>query len=67
MYSLLRSLLFRLPTETSHHLALGSVKWLNALKLSGVVAAKPEANPVKVMGLTFPNPVGLAAGLDKKR
>lgn len=65
MYSLLRSLLFCLPTETSHHVALGGVKWLNTLKLSGLVAAKPAANPVSVMGLTFPNPVGLAAGLDK--
>ena len=65
MYSLLRSLLFRLPTETSHHVALGSVKWLNTLKLSGLVAVKPDADPVTVMGLNFPNPVGLAAGLDK--
>lgn len=65
MYSLLRGLLFQLPTETSHHLALAGAKWAERLKLSALMAAKPAADPVTVMGLNFPNPVGLAAGLDK--
>ncbi|WP_339669738.1 quinone-dependent dihydroorotate dehydrogenase [Dasania marina] len=65
MYSLMRGLLFCLPTETSHHLALAAIKALQKCGLSGLVAARPEANPVEVMGITFPNPVGMAAGLDK--
>lgn len=64
MYKLLRDALFLFPAETSHHLAL------DALKLAGKTGllGKPQAipgKPVSVMGLNFPNPVGLAAGLDK--
>ena len=64
MYRLIRDLLFLLPAETSHHLTLHSLKLATQLGLAG----KPRAfagRPVTVMGLTFPNPVGLAAGLDK--
>lgn len=64
MYKLLRDVLFLLPAETSHYLALNS---LNLLSKTGVLG-KPQALPgkvVRVMGLDFPNPVGLAAGLDK--
>jgi dihydroorotate dehydrogenase len=64
VYKHLRDLLFLLPAETSHHLALDSLKLANKLGLLG----KPQALPgkaVRVMGIDFPNPVGLAAGLDK--
>ena len=64
-YELLRKLLFTLPAETSHDLTLD---WLGAaerLKLLSLVAPTIPDCPVEVMGLTFPNPVGLAAGLDK--
>jgi len=65
MYSLLRPLLFRLDPETAHHLTLGGLKTAHALGLSSLVARRPVDDPRTVMGLTFPNPVGLAAGLDK--
>ncbi len=65
MYQLLRRLLFCLPTEPSHYLALGSLKLLQKLRLSGLVADRPPADAVDVMGIHFPNRVGLAAGLDK--
>jgi dihydroorotate dehydrogenase len=65
MYSLLRPLLFRLDPETAHHLTLGGLKTANALGLNRLIAKRPPDNPRTVMGLTFPNPVGLAAGLDK--
>jgi dihydroorotate dehydrogenase len=65
MYSLLRNLLFCLPTETSHHLSLAGISFAQRLKLSHLVAAKPQAMPTTVMGLDFPSAVGLAAGLDK--
>ena len=64
MYKLLRDVMFLLPAETSHHLALDSLKIAGKIGLLG----KPSAlsgNSVRVMGLDFPNPVGLAAGLDK--
>lgn len=64
MYAILRRLLFCLPTETSHQLALPATDLLARLRLSGLVR-RPAPLPVSVMGLDFPNPVGLAAGLDK--
>jgi len=65
MYSLLRSALFRLDPETAHHLTLSGLKAAYSLGLSGLIARRPVDDPRTVMGLTFPNPVGLAAGLDK--
>jgi dihydroorotate dehydrogenase len=65
MYSLLRPLLFSLDAETAHHLSLNSLKRLESLGLAGLYANKIVPKPVQVMGLTFPNRVGLAAGLDK--
>ena len=65
MYSLLRSLLFTLPTETSHNVSLKSLDSLRRLGLIGLISHDVADDPRHVMGLTFPNPVGLAAGLDK--
>jgi len=65
MYSLLRSVLFRLDPETAHHLTLGGLNAMRSLGLGGITAQHPGADPRTVMGLNFPNPVGLAAGLDK--
>ncbi|WP_172117171.1 quinone-dependent dihydroorotate dehydrogenase [Halomonas hibernica] len=65
MYSLARSLFFRIDPETSHGLALGA---LDALQRVGGVrpwVGKPIEDPVELMGLRFANRVGLAAGLDK--
>ncbi len=64
MYKLLRDLLFLLPTETSHHLALDSLKLAGKTGLLGKPVALP-GKAVTVMGIEFPNPIGLAAGLDK--
>ena len=61
-YPLLRALLFRLDPETAHHLSLEALKAAWRLRLLG--GAQPAA-PRTVMGISFPNPVGLAAGLDK--
>lgn len=60
LYKLIRPLLFSLDPETAHRLTLTS-----ADKLSGLLRTRVPVNPVQLMGLTFPNPVGLAAGLDK--
>lgn len=65
LYPLLRPLLFSLDPETAHEVTL---KLLNVAHVSGVgklIYPVIEDKPVKVMGLTFKNPVGLAAGMDK--
>ena len=62
MYKLLQKLLFLLPPETAHHFTLSSLSALNSL---GLLKPKASGQVVEVMGLTFPNRVGLAAGLDK--
>ncbi len=64
MYKLLRDILFLLPAETSHHLALDSLKLAGKTGFLGKSEPIP-GKPVTVMGIDFPNPVGLAAGLDK--
>lgn len=66
MYNRLRRALFALPPETAHHLTLDSLGAAHRLGLLGLMGyPKTPGQPVEVMGLRFPNPVGLAAGLDK--
>lgn len=65
MYSILRSLMFRLPAETSHDLALDMIGAAGRLGLARRLLRPVASQPVEVMGLNFANPVGLAAGLDK--
>ncbi|MES2355982.1 MAG: quinone-dependent dihydroorotate dehydrogenase [Pseudomonadota bacterium] len=64
-YALVRPLLFALDGETSHHLTMRSLDLLHSFGLTRLVQSNPPAKPKTLMGLTFPNPVGLAAGLDK--
>jgi dihydroorotate dehydrogenase len=65
MYSLLRPLLFTLPPEVAHHLTLKTLNAVYLMKLSQLLFGKIPSAPCTVMGLNFPNLVGLAAGLDK--
>ena len=65
MYNLLRPLLFALDPETAHHVTLDSLRTAHRMGLLPLLAKRPADHPVHAMGLTFPNPVGLAAGLDK--
>lgn len=65
LYRLMRSLMFRLDGEKSHHLGLKGLKLMEMTGLSWLLYHKIAARPVRVMGLEFPNAVGLAAGLDK--
>jgi dihydroorotate dehydrogenase len=64
-FPLFRSALFALDPETAHHATLTSLNTSYNLGLSSLVVKRPAADPRKVMGIIFPNPVGLAAGLDK--
>src|SRR5690554_6813597 len=65
MYSLIRPLLFQFDSEKIHNFSLRALRLLHRCHLSALIAAKVADNPVECMGLTFKNPVGLAAGLDK--
>jgi len=65
IYSLANTLLFQLDAETAHDVTL---KGLNLAQKAGVFHLYPApivCQPRQVMGITFPNAVGLAAGLDK--
>ena len=64
-YSLAKSLMFRMDAERSHNLALGGMNVAAAMGLPTILGAETLEAPVEVMGIRFPNPVGLAAGLDK--
>jgi len=64
-YQLARDLMFMTDAEKSHHFALGSLKRLQHSPLAQLWRQQVATKPVTVAGITFPNPVGLAAGLDK--
>ena len=63
LYALARPLLFALDPETAHALTLELAD--APLRFGLLRAARVPGAPVRAMGLDFPNPVGLAAGLDK--
>jgi len=64
-YSLARQFLFMMDAETSHELGLKMLGKAEKLGVLGLLTKKVAPQPVEVAGITFPNPVGLAAGLDK--
>lgn len=65
IYALLRPLLFKLDPEIAHYLTLELLSLSYKTGISGIYRATGHNKPVKVMGLEFKNPLGLAAGLDK--
>ena len=65
MYSLLRRALFTTSPEIAHELALEGLKFGSAFGVNNFLYQQAEPLPVKVFGLEFSNPVGLAAGMDK--
>jgi dihydroorotate dehydrogenase len=65
IYSIIKPLLFQLDAELAHDMTLKSLKWAEKTGLLGLYPKPTMCMPRQVMGLTFANPVGLAAGLDK--
>lgn len=63
--SLIRRFFFALDPETAHGLAMNGIDFVHRAGIAGLLAKPPQPDPVRAMGLTFPNPVGLAAGFDK--
>ena len=67
LYSLVRPLLFSLNAETSHNLVMNSLGLVSRSSLlCNLIGSNTISHPVEAMGIRFPNPVGLAAGLDKQ-
>ena len=65
LYSLARPFLFWMDPEVAHDLALASLKLIERIGMASLLAETAPAPHVKLMGLEFPNALGLAAGLDK--
>lgn len=66
--SLVRRLLFSLPPETAHELALHSLSLLRPKFINDLIARRYSSEssfPIDRFGISFPNAVGLAAGFDK--
>lgn len=67
LYPLARKCLFHLDPECAHHLSMVGLRLAENTGLLGLLSpADPLLKPVEIMGLRFPNRVGLAAGLDKE-
>src|SRR5215510_1096351 len=64
---LARPLLFSLEPEAAHHFTIASLRGASCFDpaLRVLRSFQPPSKPITLFGLTFPNPIGLAAGLDK--
>lgn len=65
LYRVTRPLLFSFDPERAHELTLEGLQRAYDLGALPAAAVPVDGEPVQAMGLTFPNPVGLAAGMDK--
>ncbi len=65
LYRLARSLLFSFEPEKAHHIAFKILETIDKVGALGVLGERLPNNPVNTMGISFPNRIGLAAGLDK--
>lgn len=65
MYKWIRPWLYCLDPELAHELTLRGLRMSHGLGLTALLGGRGADAPVTCAGLTFPNPVGLAAGMDK--
>ena len=70
LYRLIRPLLFRLNPEIAHHVVISGIRLAGKIHplnqyLADAQRGRLPSHPTELMGLYFPNPVGVAAGLDK--
>lgn len=64
-YPLVRKALFKLDAERAHELTFQQLRFISGTPLKMMIRQQVASRPVKCMGLTFKNGLGLAAGLDK--
>ena len=65
LYKIARRILFSMNPETAHAVTLANLDWAVNFGVTNLITHMPDDDPVEVMGLRFPNTVGLAAGMDK--
>lgn len=65
IYKAIRTILFKFDPELIHNFTLASLAIAERFRLISLVRGPLPSAPVEVMGLRFPNPIGLAAGMDK--
>ncbi len=66
LYKLAKKALFQLDPERAHTLTLSSLRAAENMNILSTLMGPPENDPIEIMGLQFPNRVGLAAGMDKE-
>lgn len=64
-YPFVRKALFQLDPERAHEFTFQQLRRITGTPLAALVRQNVPEKPVQCMGLTFKNPLGLAAGLDK--
>jgi len=64
-YSAIRKVFFKFDAETIHEMTIKGLKNTGATPFRALYCQNVQNKPVNVMGIDFPNPIGLAAGLDK--
>ncbi|MFZ2299360.1 MAG: dihydroorotate dehydrogenase (quinone) [Burkholderiales bacterium RIFCSPLOWO2_12_FULL_64_99] len=64
-YSLPKSVLFKMDPEAAHELTMAGLARFQNTPLACLWGAERVSDPVEIAGITFPNRVGMAAGLDK--
>ncbi len=65
LYKIIRPLIFSLEAEKAHDFVFQILKYSAKLGIGDLLTDKVPNMPVSAMGISFPNPIGLAAGLDK--
>ncbi|MBG7608889.1 MAG: quinone-dependent dihydroorotate dehydrogenase [Verrucomicrobia bacterium] len=66
-YPIARKILFALDAEVAHHTSMMGLRFAEKTGLLELLSKPfPESEPIELMGLKFPNRIGLAAGLDKE-
>ena len=65
LYKIARRILFSMNPETAHAVTLANLDWAVNFGVTNLITHMPDDDPVEVMGLRFPNTVGLAAGMIK--
>ena len=66
LYSAAKSLLFQLNPETAHNLTLLGLRMAERMRVLPLLMGGVPSDPVEILGMKFPNRVGLAAGMDKE-
>lgn len=65
LYNIARRVLFSMNPEMAHAVTMTNLDWIVHLGLHKLITHMPDDDPVTVMGVRFPNTIGLAAGMDK--